>query len=217
MIKACIFDLDGTLTDSLESLVYSVGKTLDEVGLPAITRQQCQSFVGNGAKKLVEESIRAAGDTDLEKLDQALEAYKRIFDVHCTYHVTPYEGIIDLLKALKMRGIKTAVLSNKPHRQTVKVVEEILGNELIDLAAGQKDNIARKPAPDGMFAIMKEFNVKPQECLYIGDSEVDAVTGSNAGVETVCVTWGFRTEEELKAAGAENLINKAEELLNYIK
>lgn len=216
MIKACIFDLDGTLTDTLESLVYSVGKTLEEVGLPAITREQCQSFVGNGARKLVEDSIRAAGDTDLSKIDQAMDAYRRIFDMHCTYHVTPYEGIVDLLKELKVRGIKTAVLSNKPHMQTVKVVEEILGNELIDLACGQKDSIARKPAPDGMFAIMDSFGVKLQECLYIGDSEVDAVTGANAGVQTVCVTWGFRSEEELRNAGAENLINKAEELLKYL-
>ena len=216
MIKACIFDLDGTLTDTLESLVYSVGKTLDEVGLPAITREECRSFVGNGARWLIEESLKAAGDTELTKITQAMDAYRRIFDVNCTYHVTPYEGVIDLLKTLKERGIKTAVLSNKPHEQTLKVVKEVLGNDLIDLAYGQRDSIARKPAPDGVYAIMDEFQVSAQECIYIGDSEVDAVTGNNAGVKTVCVTWGFRTAKELKEAGAQNLINKAEELLKFL-
>ena len=216
MIKACIFDLDGTLADTLESLVYSVGRTLDELQMPAITREQCQAFVGNGARKLLEKSLEAAGDTGLQKIEQAMESYGRIFDVHCTYQVTPYEGIIELLKELKGRGVKTAVLSNKPHRQTVKVVREVLGDELIDLAQGQKEEIARKPAPDGVFEILKTFNITPEECLYIGDSEVDALTGKNAGVKTVCVTWGFRTEAELQESGAENLIKKADELLKYL-
>ena len=165
---------------------------------------------------MIEESIKAAGDTELTKIEQAMDAYRRIFDVHCTYDVTPYEGVIELLKTLKERGIKTAVLSNKPHRQTVKVVKEVLGDDLIDVAYGQQDSIARKPAPDGMYAIMDELKVNAEECIYIGDSEVDALTGNNAGVKTVCVTWGFRSEEELKEAGAQNLINKADELLKFL-
>ena len=137
MIKACIFDLDGTLTDTIESLTYSVGETLKEMGLPPITKEQCQSFVGNGARVLLDKSIRAAGDSEALRLEEAMEIYGRIFDENCTYHVTPYEGITALLKELKERGVKLAVLSNKPHRQTVKVAEEIFGREVFDAVQGQ--------------------------------------------------------------------------------
>ncbi|MGN1267822.1 MAG: HAD family hydrolase [Dorea sp.] len=215
-MKACIFDLDGTLTDTLESLTFSVRSSLKEMNLPEITKEQCRSFVGNGARRLMEDTLRAVGDEKLERIEEAMEIYGRIFDENCTYHVTPYEGVMELLKALKQRGIKTAVLSNKPHRQTVKVVEEVLGNDLIDWAQGQQEQIARKPSADGVYAVMEKLGVTKEECLYIGDSEVDAETGKNAEVKTICVTWGFRTREELECAGADDLIDKAEEVLKYI-
>ena len=215
-MKACIFDLDGTLTDTIVSLTFSVQSTLKEMHLPEITMEQCQSFVGNGARRLMDDTLKAVGDDELERIDEAMEVYGRIFDENCTYHVTPYEGVMELLKELKERGIKTAVLSNKPHRQTVKVVREVLGEELIDWAQGQQESIRRKPDPDGVYAVMKQLGVTKEECLYVGDSEVDAQTGKNAGVKTVCVTWGFRTKEQLKDAGAGCLIDAPAELLEYI-
>ena len=129
MIKACIFDLDGTLTDTLESLAYSVQLTLEEMGLQKITKEQCKSFVGNGARRLMELSLQAAGADPCERLEEGMRIYGRIFDANCTYHVTPYEGIVSTLKNLKDRGIKTAVLSNKPDEQADKVVREIFGDE----------------------------------------------------------------------------------------
>ncbi len=215
-MKACIFDLDGTLTDTLESLAYSVRSTLREMQLPEITDEQCQSFVGNGARRLVEDTLKAVGDTDLSRIEEAMEVYGRVFDANCTYHVKPYEGIMELLKALKERDVKVAVLSNKPHKQTVKVVKEVLGETWVDWAQGQQERIARKPAPDGVYAVMERLGVSKEECIYVGDSEVDAATGENAGVKTVCVTWGFRTREELKDAGAKELIDAPGELLRYI-
>lgn len=215
-MKACIFDLDGTLTDTLASLAYSVRETLREMHLPEITDEQCQAFVGNGARRLMEDTLCAVGDKDLTRIEEAMEVYGRIFDENCTYHVTPYEGVMDLLKALKEQGVKTAVLSNKPHRQTVKVVSEVLGDEWIDWAQGQQEGIARKPAADGVYAVMEQLGVTKEECLYIGDSEVDAATGKNAGVKTLCVTWGFRSRRELEEAGADCLIDHAEEILRYI-
>lgn len=215
-MKACIFDLDGTLTDTLESLAYSVRSTLREMQLPEITDEQCQSFVGNGARRLVEDTLKAVGDTDLSRIEEAMEVYGRVFDANCTYHVKPYEGIMELLKALKERDVKVAVLSNKPHKQTVKVVKEVLGEAWVDWAQGQQEHIARKPAPDGVYAVMERLGVSKEECIYVGDSEVDAATGENAGVKTVCVTWGFRTREELKDAGAKELIDAPGELLRYI-
>ena len=213
-MKACIFDLDGTLTNTLESMTYSV--TLKEMGLSQITKDQCRMFVGNGARVLIEESLKVSGDPKASRIEEGMKIYGRIFDQNCTYHVTPYEGIPEMLKALKDRGIHLAVLSNKPDRQTVKVVKEIFGDNIFDYAQGQKDGIRRKPAPDGVWYLMEQMQVSKEECLYIGDSEVDAATGKNAGLKTIGVLWGFRDRKTLETAGADHLIERPEELLQFV-
>lgn len=215
-MKACIFDLDGTLTNTLESMTYSVNLTLEEMGLSKITKDQCRLFVGNGAKVLIEKSLKAAGDTDASRIEEGMEIYGRIFDRNCTYHVTPYEGIPEMLKALKDKGIQLAVLSNKPDRQTVKVVKAIFGEELFDYAQGQKEGIRRKPEPDGVWYLMEQMHVSKEECLYIGDSEVDAATGRNAGLKTIGVLWGFRDRKTLETAGVDDLIDRPDELLQFV-
>lgn len=215
-MKACIFDLDGTLTNTLESMTYSVNLTLEEMGLSKITKDQCRLFVGNGARVLMEKSLKAAGDTDASRSEEGMEIYGRIFDQNCTYHVTPYEGIPEMLKALKDKGIHLAVLSNKPDRQTVKVVKAIFGEELFDYAQGQKEGIRRKPEPDGVWYLMEQMHVSKEECLYIGDSEVDAATGRNAGLKTIGVLWGFRDRKTLETAGADDLIDRPDELLQFV-
>lgn len=215
-MKACIFDLDGTLTNTLESMTYSVNLTLEEMGLSKITKDQCRLFVGNGARVLMEKSLKAAGDTDASRIEEGMEIYGRIFDQNCTYHVTPYEGIPEMLKALKDKGIQLAVLSNKPDRQTVKVVKAIFGEELFDYAQGQKEGIRRKPEPDGVWYLMEQMHVSKEECLYIGDSEVDAATGRNAGLKTIGVLWGFRDRKTLETSGADDLIDRPDELLQFV-
>mgnify|MGYP004619019847 FL=1 len=215
-MKACIFDLDGTLTNTLESMTYSVNLTLEEMGLSKITKDQCRLFVGNGARVLMEKSLKAAGDTDASRIEEGMEIYGRIFDENCTYHVTPYKGIPEMLKALKDKGIQLAVLSNKPDRQTVKVVKAIFGEELFDYAQGQKEGIRRKPEPDGVWYLMEQMHVSKEECLYIGDSEVDAATGRNAGLKTIGVLWGFRDRKTLETAGADDLIDRPDELLQFV-
>ncbi len=215
-MKACIFDLDGTLTNTLESMTYSVNLTLEEMGLSKITKDQCRLFVGNGARVLMEKSLKAAGDTDASRIEEGMEIYRRIFDRNCTYHVTPYKGITEMLKALKDKGIQLAVLSNKPDRQTVKVVKAIFGEELFDYAQGQKEGIRRKPEPDGVWYLMEQMHVSKEECLYIGDSEVDAATGRNAGLKTIGVLWGFRDRKTLETAGADHLIARPDELLQFV-
>ena len=215
-MKACIFDLDGTLTNTLESMTYSVNLTLEEMGLSKITKDQCRLFVGNGARVLIEKSLKAAGDTDASRIEEGMEIYGRIFDRNCTYHVTPYEGIPEMLKALKDKGIQLAVLSNKPDRQTVKVVKAIFGEELFDYAQGQKEGIRRKPEPDGVWYLMEQMHVSKEECLYIGDTEVDAATGRNAGLKTIGVLWGFRDRKTLETAGVDDLIDRPDELLQFV-
>ena len=215
-MKACIFDLDGTLTNTLESMTYSVNLTLKEMGLSQITKDQCRMFVGNGARVLIEESLKVSGDPKASRIEEGMKIYGRIFDQNCTYHVTLYEGIPEMLKALKDRGIHLAVLSNKPDRQTVKVVKEIFGDNIFDYAQGQKDGIRRKPEPDGVWYLMEQMQVSKEECLYIGDSEVDAATGRNAGLKTIGVLWGFRDRKTLETAGADDLIDRPDELLQFV-
>ncbi len=217
MTKACIFDLDGTLADTLQSLTDSVTLTMQALGHSGITKEDCARFVGNGARMLLKRSLTATGGSEAE-LDQACELYRQIFDVHCTDHVQPYAGIPELLRQLKDRGVKLAVFSNKPHAQTVKVVETIFEPGLFDLVLGQGDAIPRKPDPAGMEAIRTKLDVSKDDCLYVGDSEVDIATGEASLVPTVIVTWGFRSREELLQAGAspDRMIDQVKELWTYV-
>ncbi len=209
-----IFDLDGTLADTLASLHYSVNETLRELSLPPVTRKQCQSFVGNGARRLIELSIQASGGEADVLIGEAMSIYRRVFDQNCTYQVRPYDGIPDVLDALAAQGAALAVLSNKPHAQAVKVVETVFGKEIFAAICGQKDNIPRKPDPAGILEILKETGFHREDCLYIGDSEVDIATGKNADVCTAAVAWGFRTQKELKDAGAKTILSHPQELLH---
>lgn len=216
MYKACIFDLDGTLTNTLESLTYSVNTTLKELGLSSITREQCRAFVGDGPRPLLEQSLRAVGDHDLLHIEKAVEIYGRIFKESCTYKVEPYEGIVELLEALKKKGLRLAVLSNKPHMQTNKIVAQFFKEGTFDLAEGLKPDVPKKPDPTGAWIISESLGVKKEECVYIGDSDTDMMTGNNAGMLPVGVTWGFRSREVLKEHGAKYLIDHPEELLTII-
>lgn len=217
MYRACIFDLDGTLTDTLESLAYSVNETMKEAGMPAITKDQCRQFVGNGAKVLIEEALRAGGDQELTRFDEAFAAYGRIFDANCTYKVTPYEGIVDMLRQMKKQGVKLGVLSNKPDRQAVHVVSEIFGEGMFDVVQGQKEGVPRKPDPAAALAIADTFGTSPAQTLYIGDSEVDGATGKAAGMDTILVSWGFRAREVLKEAKPQWIVDHPEEIMDIIR
>ena len=217
MIKACIFDLDGTLTNTLDSLEYSVNETMKEIGMPQITKEQCRQFVGDGAKVLLERTLKAGGDTQLCHLEEAVEAYARIFDANCMYKVAPYEGIPQMLQQLKESGIKLAVLSNKPDRQAVPVVEEVFGKELFDHIQGQKDGVPKKPDPTAALTIVSSFGVLPEEAAYIGDSEVDLATGHAAKMQTILVSWGFRGRKALLEDGAECIVDSAEEIRKIVK
>ena len=217
MYKVCIFDLDGTLTDTVESLTYSVNATLSELGLSQITEEQCKAFVGSGARKLIERSLKAAGDPELLHVEKAMEVYGRVFKENCTYHVAPYEGIVEMLDTIKTLGVRLAVLSNKPHLQTKDVVATFFGADIFTCVQGQQEGIPRKPDPAAVFMIAKELNVATEECLYIGDSDVDMQTGNAAGVTTIGVTWGFRSREVLKENGAAYIVDKAQEIISIVK
>ena len=217
MYKACIFDLDSTLTDTLDSLLFSVNEMMKELELPEITREQCRMYVGNGAKVLVRKALESAGVREEEYFDKAFRTFQRIFDQNCTYHVRPYKGIVSLLAGLKAQGMKLGVLSNKPDRQAVHVVQEIFGDRAFDLVRGQREGVPRKPDPAALLEMADNLKSGLSEVIYIGDSEVDIKTGQAAGVKTILVSWGFRSTEDLIKAGAEQIVDSVQEIFEITK
>ena len=216
MKKAVIFDLDGTLTNTLKSLWKSTNMALATAGLPPHEIDSYKYFAGNGAKELIRKSLIADGDTELVHFDSVMEAYNRIFEEYCMYEVKPYDGIRELLKALKEKGLHLAVNSNKPQPRTVDVVEEIFGKDTFDLLVGQCEERRRKPAPDGVNYILEQLHLNREDVLYIGDTCTDMQTAKSAGVFTVGALWGFRDRQELVENHADAIIEKPLELLQYI-
>ncbi len=201
MIKACIFDMDGTTVNTINSIAYFANRALNTYGLPSIETDKYKYMVGNGAATLVRRMVDSVGGND-EQFASVLEMYNTTYDNDFMYLTEPYEGILELLKNLKEKGIKRAIVSNKPHSTAVKVSNELFGDELIDICCGAKEGVPLKPDATAVVNVMKELGVKPEECLYIGDTAVDMMTGKNAGIYTIGVLWGFRTQQELEESGA---------------
>lgn len=215
MKKAVIFDLDGTLSDSIYSIKYSGDRTMEAFGYGPFSVEQYKYFVGDGAANLVRRALAAGGDTELVHFEEAYALYREIFRENCMYRVRPYEGIFELLAALKAQKVKLAVLSNKPHAETVNVIETLYGKGCFDAVEGQKEGVAIKPSPEGVFLIMEKLGVKAADVLYLGDTATDMKTGRNAGLFTVGALWGFRDRKELEEGGANAVIEYPLELLRY--
>lgn len=212
MIKACIFDLDGTLTRTQESIARPINMTLKYYGLPEQPVEDYNYFAGDGIKNALERALKAAGDAEATHLEEGLPMCRKWMNEDPLYHVEPYPHVIESLHALKDKGIKIAVFSNKPHESAVNVVETIFGKGLFDHVQGQTDRIPIKPDPAGVYEILKEFGVKKEECLYFGDTNTDMMTGHNAGLYTVGVTWGFRPRAELEEYKADCIIDSAADI-----
>lgn len=216
MKRAVIFDLDGTLLDTIDSMEAAGTQMLREMGLPRQPRERYRQFAGDGAKMLVARALEAGGVTDPAEVERAFSIYMGYFAKTCTYHVVPYPGIPELLQELKQRGLRLAVLSNKPDRQTRDVVERCFGTAEFDLILGQRDGVPKKPAPDGALWIAREFSLSPEEFLYVGDTNVDMQTGLAAGMPAVGVLWGFRDRKELEENHAWRIIDHPAELLELL-
>lgn len=216
MKKAVIFDLDGTLADTIASITYCGNLALSRFGLPSFGEEDYKHFVGDGAAMLIRRALLAAGDERLEHFDEVYETYLEIFAKDCMYQVKPYEGICALLEELKRLSVRIAVLSNKPDRDSLRVVEALFGKGYFDFVQGQREDIPRKPDPAGVYRIMEAFGLPAGDFLYVGDSGVDMKTGRAAGIFTVGVLWGFRDREELVENGADAVISKPLELLSHL-
>ena len=216
MKKAVIFDLDGTLTDSLESIKVSADKAIGEFGFGPYTKEQYKYFVGDGADTLIERCLEAGGDKGLAYFDRAFVEYQKIFQEYCMYRVVPYDGIRELLAELKERGIKIAVLSNKPHERTKDVIYTLFGEGYFDVVQGQIAGVEKKPSPAGVFCILEQLKLTADEILYLGDTGTDMQTGKSAGAVTIGALWGFREREDLLENHADYVIEKPLELLQYV-
>jgi len=216
MIKACIFDLDGTLTATLESIARPVNRTLRHFGLPEMPVDNFKIYVGNGLKTALQRALYDAGDPNGIHLEEGYPLCRDWFEADPLYHVAPYPNIQEMLDTLKTRGIHLAVCSNKLHSGAISVVETIFGKGTFEAIQGQTDLVPLKPDPAGVRSIMERLCVAPSECLYFGDTGTDMDTAGNAGIRAIGVTWGFRSREELLSHGAARLIDDPLEILDLL-
>lgn len=216
MIKAVIFDMDGTVADTLTSIAGFGNAALTTHGFPALDKELYRQLVGNGADVLIRRMLASTGMPHDESTVSAVRStYDALYEANPTKLVTPYPGIIDMLKDIRTAGIKTAILSNKPDNMTCYIAEALFP-DLFDIVHGQREGIPKKPDPTSARMLCEELGVTPADCLYVGDSGVDMQTGHNAGIVSVGVTWGFRGKDELKENGADHLADTAEELRSII-
>ena len=207
--KIAIFDLDGTILNTIEDLADSLNYALTKNGYKERTVEETQSFVGNGLLMLVKRAINP--ETSEEEAKKVLADLKAYYKIHCADKTKPYEGIPELLKDLKTADYLLAVVSNKAD-YAVQILCEQYFPGMFDLAVGERENVRRKPAPDSVNAVLAEFELKKADAVYIGDSDVDIETAENVGTDSILVAWGFRGAEFLKEKGAKNIVFDTEEL-----
>ena len=211
--RLLIFDLDGTILDTLEDLSDSLNYTLHQAGYPERTLTEARRFIGNGIRNLI---IRGAPDgTPDDTITELHRVFNAYYALHRADKTAPYPGIVSMLRKLKERGMVLAVVSNKPHHAVCPLCEKYF-EDIFDDAYGEREGIPRKPAPDAVWAVMVKFGADAAETVYIGDSEVDAQTASNAGVDCILVDWGFRDREILEQASAKAIVSSPESLFSYL-
>lgn len=211
--KAVIFDLDGTLVNSLNDLADSVNIVLASYNLPTHDVESYKYRVGNGIRKLMQRSLP---EDKQDLLDEALEKFKAVYARHNMDKTRPYEGITELLEKLRAQNIKLGVCTNKHDEAAKVIIKALFGEDIFDEIIGDKQGLKRKPDPGKVLTMAQNWNLQPQEIAYLGDSGVDMQTAVNAGMLAVGVLWGFRTEAELKENGADILISSPLELLQAV-
>lgn len=212
-MNTLLFDLDGTLLNTLADLRDSTNFALASFGFSERTTEEIRSFVGNGLRMLIRHAVPAG--TDEQTVDAVLAAMKRRYAAHCCDATVPYDGILELLTALKRRGCATAIVSNKADAM-VQLLRAKYFEGLIDFAVGERNGLRRKPSPDLAQLALSALGRSAEAACYIGDSEVDLQTAKNAGIPCLSVGWGFRVPEALTAAGAEHVWNSPAELTEFL-
>lgn len=214
MKKTVIFDLDGTLLNTLADLRTAVNLALAAHGLPERSLEEVRKAVGNGIRKLISRSVPAG--TEAETEEKIFLCFKEEYKLHCSDETAPYPGVLELLKRLREEGYHLAVVSNKADFAVQELMKQYF-SKLYDVALGETEGIARKPAPDMVEEVLERLDVEKVDAVYVGDSEVDVETAKNAGLPCICVTWGFREKEVLKACGAECFAEDVKELYEAVR
>jgi len=207
--KLALFDLDGTVLDTLEDLTDATNAALAMHGYAPHSIDAVRSFVGNGIGNLIRRALPHG--TNEAIINTVLGDFKKYYGAHCADKTKPYDGVLEMLRALREAGIRTAVVSNKADF-AVKALAESYFEGLFDMAVGEREGVARKPAPDSVLEVMQALGATRAECVYIGDSDVDVLTAKNAGIDGIFVTWGFRSADCLREAGAAEILNSVLQL-----
>lgn len=211
--KAVIFDMDGTILNTLEDLKNATNYSLRQFGMPERSLEEVRMFVGNGIRKLVERAVPAG--TPKENIDQVFDVFLEYYEIHSADNTSPYPGILELVEKLKKSGIKTAVSTNKADVPAQELGREYF-NGIFDLIVGQQDGLKVKPAPDSVNKILSILDIQKKDAIYIGDSDVDVQTAKNSGLDFIGVSWGFRGREFLEKNGAKNIVDNANEILDLV-
>ena len=215
-IKCAVFDLDGTLLNTIKTINYYLNHTLSTYGLGSVSEEDTMRFVGDGAIKLIERALDRVG-ADSSLIDSVYKTYNEAYNSSPYYLTEVYDGILELLSALKGKGIRLAVLSNKPDFAVKATIGKFLP-DTFDIVRGGVDGVPLKPSPDALFEILREFGFTPDETAYIGDSEPDVLTAQNAGIKNaIFVTYGFRTADQLRVVGAKTIVDNPIDIINIIK
>ncbi len=213
-VKGILFDLDGTLLDTLEDLADAANATLAHFGFPVHPRESYRYFVGEGLKTLTQRIIPGSSATDAE-LYKYMQKFGEIYSQNWNAHSAPYPGITEMINSLSASGLQLAVLSNKPHAFTKVCVEEFFPEGPFRFVMGQREGVAKKPDPAGALELAEKMELSVDEILYIGDTATDMQTGNRAGMKTIGVEWGFRDRAELQKNKAWRIVSTPAEVLNY--
>lgn len=211
--EAIVFDLDGTLLNTLEDLMDSVNYALGICGMPEKSYEEIRRSVGNGIERLLE--LVVPNGTENPQFERALTLFKEYYGEHCNDKTDLYPGIRELLDALKREGFLMAIVSNK-YYEGVQNLKQQYFKDYLQVAIGEREGIRKKPAPDTVLAALKELKVPKEKAVYIGDSEVDIATAANTGMDCITVGWGFRTREEQEAAGGKVFVESPMEVLELL-
>ncbi len=212
-MKSVIFDLDGTLLNSLDDLAISTNFALGKCGYPTHTIDEVRKMVGNGVGKLIERAVPK--NTTESELNHCLDVFKRHYVKHCHDNTVPYPGVINLLKVLYEKGVSIAVASNKLQPAVTQLCEEFFF-PYVKIALGERPGINRKPAPDMLLTAMSQMMSTKSDTIYVGDSEVDIATAKSANIPCISVLWGFRSKDFLVQHGANLFVNEPSEIVSFL-
>ena len=214
MIKACIFDCDGTVANTLETIAYYSNQSLISFGIEPIEVEQYKYFTGNGVSRLISGMLAYRGVDSQENRKKILDRYNELYLQDVCFKTTVFPGLKESLRFLKSQGVKNGILSNKQQPALEKVAEQFFTDGEFDLAWGDQEGYPKKPDPTRLLQMLEQFKAKPEECLYFGDTDVDMITGKSAGCITVGVTWGFRSCQELEQNHADIIIDDPKEIIS---